>query len=203
MGDTQDRPQILSVTPNIIDINGLDEASGYKDVRIVATYSDSDGASAIERGYVGMSQCSINPGAAYGSNFEHNFANYFGAYYNITGAWGGVATNNAAALCDGNTDGSGSPWTSFWAEAGHELPMSNPNSMITVMSHTRVPNVVNKTIDFIWNLRIDTNISAGTYYYHGMVSETAAAGGSYQNHGKASWSEPYWTGANPYQTVFA
>jgi uncharacterized protein YkwD len=95
----------LSVTPGTIQPNTT--------VTITATFSDPAGADNIDRAWLGFSNCSVNPGEAYSSNFERNLANYFGlVVYNFPTSYNyQLAQINRGAACTGGTYGE-SPWGS-------------------------------------------------------------------------------------------
>ena len=149
---TNNAPTIVSTSPATIP------SSGNASLTIVT--SDADGATDLRRVFFAFNNCSVDPGDANWSNFEHNNANYFGAF-TYGGANINVANNNTSAACTGVSASPPTPW-------GTVAPFTNALGTLRINSVTDTRAGNNWTSAF--NVTT-TNFPGGTYNYYAMVQD--------------------------------
>jgi len=130
----------------------------------------------VQRAYIGLTNCSNNPGEAYCSNFERNLSNYFGAYYNPKTDKVWVAQKNAVFSCSGREgDNPPCPWGTGVSSSSitPDNPITNQNGTVKL---TGVRPSVEKSVEKSGRLKIEwdlsfNNLAPGTYNLYGMVND--------------------------------
>ncbi len=162
-GGAQAAP-VVSLGPSIVSVSVSPTSAQANDtLTLSVTYSDAGGPANINRAWIGFSNCTVDPGEAYDSNFERNFANYFGAIiYNYSGSFSYlVAQLNAGAACTGGQVG-GTAW-------GSAPPLKNAVGTTEVTALTRSTSGNNVT--FVYTIKL-TNHAAGTFPIYAMAKNT-------------------------------
>lgn len=149
---TNNAPTIVSTSPSTVLSNG--------NANLTIVTSDADGATDLRRVFFAFNNCSVDPGDAGWSNFEHINANYFGGF-TYGGANINVANNNTGAACTGVSASPPTPW-------GTVAPFTNALNTLTInnVSDTRAGN--NWTS--VFNVTT-TNFPSGNYNYYAMVQD--------------------------------
>ncbi|KKU09120.1 MAG: hypothetical protein UX12_C0022G0001, partial [Candidatus Collierbacteria bacterium GW2011_GWC1_45_47] len=123
--------------------------------------TDANGADDIDRVYISFNNCTVTPGDAGWSNFEHNNANFFGSFYlNYASPVIAAARNNANAACTGTVASPTDPWS--------YSPLSNAPGNITLNTVGRTLSGNNFTNS--WNITT-SNLPLGTYNYYMMARD--------------------------------
>jgi len=132
-------------------------------VTLTFTVSDASGASDITRVWVGFQNCTVDIGEGFNSNFERNFANYFGSIvYEVNGNWSiAPAQVNTDAACTGGAFG-----TSVWG--------TTPN--INAIGSTEITQVIRSlsgnTITYAFTVKL-TNHATGVFPIYYMIKDAA------------------------------
>jgi len=129
-------------------------------VTITTVFNDPQG-DLLQRVHLGISNCTVDPGEAYGSNFERNLSNYFGgiAYLYSSNIAYGAARDNTGAACTG---GYGViPWNMT-------APLSNAPGTATLTNLTR--SISGNQTTLTWTLQFN-NFPAGAYNVYYMARD--------------------------------
>jgi len=175
-------PTLISIIPSKTTLSSTDTFS------IALTVSDSSGTGDLSRVWLGFQNCNVDPGEGFNSNFERNFANYFGAIvYELSGGWSvASAQNNAGAACTGGTLGA-----SVWGASA--APYLNTPGTTELTSVSRSVN--GTSITYTFNLKL-SNHPAGTFPIYYMLKDLA---GNYQG----GLNNVYWSRSSVVLTVAA
>ncbi|HNT24967.1 MAG TPA: CAP domain-containing protein [Anaerolineales bacterium] len=153
---TGDEPALISITasPNPVSRTGT--------LTITAVFSDPQGASTLDRAYLGFTNCTQTVGEAYASNFERNLSNYFGSNVFLGSLFYGAAIDNTGAACTGGQYG-GVPWS-------YTAPLNNAYGTSTLTGVTKQqisPNQLSVT----WTIALNS-FPVGTYNIYYMLKDT-------------------------------
>lgn len=168
---TGDEPALISITasPNPVSRTGT--------LTITAVFSDPQGASTLDRAYLGFSNCTQAVGEAYASNFERNLSNYFGSNVFLSTLFYGAAIDNTGASCTGGQYG-GVPWS-------YTAPLNNAYGTSTLTSVTK-QQISPSQLSVAWTIALN-NFPVGTYNIYYMLKD---ATGLYQTGtGMAQWDK--------------
>lgn len=133
-------------------------AYAHDTVAFTGNFYDAQGGSTVDRAYLGVSPCAVNPGEAYNSNFERRLSTYFGTYVLLGGMNKYTARLSPNTNCTGGLNGL-SPWSSV---------LSNSPGTASLTNVTKTVNGNQASV--VWTMALN-GFPAGTYHLYTMARD--------------------------------